>query len=281
MITVKQMFNLTKEKNIPLLSDFDAIFWSEYVNNFSKYDIAFRRMFLSFSYFLQDDVNDESVEEVTTSFIEDVKSFLLCNNKKYSELYRTYVVNDEEYMLLDNYNVTETKNSSITNENVYDYGARSENENTTIGSREDVSQSTTSTSDRTDTNNSTVGSQNNTNISTVAPYDEDVFHNRQKDDNNIGSRTDNSTNVIGAQTVTDENTNSLGEQINSFSSNTNAFQNTSSLNESENYTLTKKGNIGVQTGADMLQKHEAYWTKYEFYTLIFKDISDALLILVD
>lgn len=279
MITVNQMYQLTKSKNTPLLSDYDSVFWADYISNFSSYDLAFRRMFFSFGYFLQNENSD--VLEVTSDFTSDVRAFLLCNDKKYSELYRTYVINDNDYMLVDNYNITETKNSSITNKNVYDYGAKSENEKTTIGSREDASQSTTSTSDRTDTNNSTVGSQNNTNISTVAPYDEDVFHNRQKDDNNIGSRTDNSTNVIGAQTVTDENTSSLGEQINSFSSNTNAFQNTSSLNESENYTLTKKGNIGVQTGADMLQKHEAYWTKYEFYTLIFKEISDALLSLVD
>lgn len=279
MITVNQMYQLTKSENKPLLSDYDSDFWADYVSNFSSYDLAFRRMFFSFGYFLQNENSD--VLEVTSDFISDVRAFLLCNDKKYSELYRTYVINDDDYMLVDNYNITETKNSSITNENVYDYGAKSENESTTIGSREDASQSTTSTSDRTDTNNSTVGSQNNTNISTVAPYDEDVFHNRQKDDNNIGSRTDNSTNVIGAQTVTDKNTSSLGEQINSFSSNTNAFQNTSSLNESENYTLTKKGNIGVQTGADMLQKHEAYWTKYEFYTLIFKEIYDALLSLVD
>ena len=279
MITVNQMYQLTKSENKPLLSNYDSDFWADYVSNFSLYDLAFRRMFFSFGYFLQNENSD--VLEVTSDFISDVRAFLLCNDKKYSELYRAYVINDDEYMLVDNYNITETKNSSIINENVYDYGAKSENESTTIGSREDVSQSTTSTSDRTDTNNSTVGSQNNTNISTVAPYDEDVFHNRQKDDNNIGSRTDNSINVIGAQTVTDKNTSSLGEQINSFSSNTNAFQNTSSLNESENYTLTKKGNIGVQTGADMLQKHEAYWTKYEFYTLIFKEIYDALLILVD
>ena len=279
MITVNQMYQLTKSENKPLLSNYDSDFWADYVSNFSLYDLAFRRMFFSFGYFLQNENSD--VLEVTSDFISDVRAFLLCNDKKYSELYRTYVINDNDYMLVDNYNITETKKSTITNENVYDYGAKSENESTTIGSREDVSQSTTSTSDRTDTNNSTVGSQNNTNISTVAPYDEDVFHNRQKDDNNIGSRTDNSINVIGAQTVTDKNTSSLGEQINSFSSNTNAFQNTSSLNESENYTLTKKGNIGVQTGADMLQKHEAYWTKYEFYTLIFKEIYDALLILVD
>ena len=281
MITVKQMYNLTKEKNTPLLSDFNAAFWTEYVNNFSSYDNAFRRMFLSFSYFLQDDANDETIEQVTNSFINDVKSFLLCNNKKYSELYRTYVINDDDYMLIDNYNITETKNGSISNKNIFDYGARSENENTIIGSRQDTSRSTTATSERTDSNNNVIGSQNNTNVSTVAPYDEDVFHNRQKDENNIGSRTDKATNIIGAQTVTDENNNSLGEQKNTYSNTRNAFQNSSNLNENESYTLNRRGNIGVQTGADMLKKHEEYWTKYEYYTMIFKDIAEALLILVD
>ena len=66
------------------------------------------RMFKSFKYFLQD--GSESIDDVLTDFIEDVKLHLMVNSKKYSELYRTYIVNDADYMLLDNYNVKETMN---------------------------------------------------------------------------------------------------------------------------------------------------------------------------
>ena len=56
------------------------------------------------------------------------------------------------------------------------------------------------------------------------------------------------------------------------------FKNTNKENGTEEYTLTRKGNIGVQTGADILKRHYDFWRPYEFYSFIFGEIAKELLI---
>ena len=51
--TVNDMYAESKVKGIALLSEYNAVFWQDYVNNHAKYDALFRRMFYSFRYFLQ------------------------------------------------------------------------------------------------------------------------------------------------------------------------------------------------------------------------------------
>jgi hypothetical protein len=47
----------------------------------------------------------------------------------------------------------------------------------------------------------------------------------------------------------------------------------------DQWTLTRKGNIGVQTAGDILRIHTDYWTeRYKFLQLIFDDISKQLLL---
>ena len=46
----------------------------------------------------------------------------------------------------------------------------------------------------------------------------------------------------------------------------------------ETVTSNKKGNIGVQTGADMLGKHTNYWKNFDFYNLVFSEIAKELLL---
>lgn len=205
MKTVKDMYNaLTSGQK--LLSDYSADFWNEYKNNSARYDKLFVRLYRSFKYFLQDD--DETINEVVTDFVADVYNHLMINDKKYSELYRVYVVSDDDYSLLNNYNVTEIMDK-----------------------------------DTSDTGDITTGAQNNTSTDKIAPYDSSSFNNLAESINNFGSRIDNRN-----------------------------------LASTEDYTLTRVGNIGVQTGADMLSKHSDYWKTYKFYEMIFKDIATELLI---
>ena len=67
-----------------LLSNYNGIFWQDYVTNHAKYDALFRRMFYSFRYFMQSEEDD--ITTVTNNFIEDVNNHLMVNDKKYSEL---------------------------------------------------------------------------------------------------------------------------------------------------------------------------------------------------
>ena len=248
--TVKEMYESAVLKDTALLSTYNGDFWNEYIQNHKEYDRLFMRMFKNFIYFLQD--GSESIDVVLTNFIEDVKLHLMVNSKKYSELYRTYVVSDNDYMLLDNYNVKETMSKQNSNEGSDVLGARTDVTNDTIGA---ITTNTTST----------IGEQTNSEIKKVSPYDSNSFNNESGTDSNFGTRSDS------GNTTTNEHTDNLtftkGQQTDSHS-------NTST----ESYELTRKGNIGVQTGADMLKKHDNFWTSYEFYTMIFKDICKELLL---
>ena len=248
--TVKEMYESAVLKDTALLSTYGGDFWNEYIQNHKEYDRLFMRMFKSFIYFLQD--GSESIDVVLTNFIEDVKLHLMVNSKKYSELYRTYVVSDNDYMLLDNYNVKETMSKQNSNEGSDVLGARNDVTNDTIGA---ITTNTTST----------IGEQTNSEIKKVSPYDSNSFNNESGTDSNFGTRSDS------GNTTTNEHTDNLtftkGQQTDSHSN-----------NSTESYELTRKGNIGVQTGADMLKKHDSFWTSYEFYTMIFKDICKELLL---
>jgi len=93
-VKVNDMYEYAKSVNIPLLSDFgeddeNITFWSDYVANYEKYDKLFRRMYMSFRYFLQEPVSrfDELIEseigDITLDFIDEVYNHLMVNAKKY------------------------------------------------------------------------------------------------------------------------------------------------------------------------------------------------------
>lgn len=228
MKTVNDMYKYAVANNIKLLSTFNAPFWAEYLNNSANYDRLFRRKYLSFRYFLH--ASNEDISEITTDFIEDVYDHLLANSKKYSELYRVNVVDDEEYSLLNNYNIKEVMDKDGTS-----------NDDNTYGSRNDSS-------------NETVGSQTNSVTDKTAPYDSENFYNANSSSTSLGARTDS-------------NSFTKGQQVDSLDT-----------TYTEDYTLTRVGNIGVQTGADMLEKHKKFWTKWQFYEYIFEEISKELLL---
>ena len=281
--TVKEMYESAVLKDTALLSTYNGDFWNEYIKNHKEYDRLFMRMFKSFIYFLQD--GNESIDDVLTNFIEDVKLHLTVNSKKYSELYRTYIVTDDDYMLLDNYNVKETMNKQNSYEGSNVLGERNDVTNDTIGA---ITTNTSSTIGAITTNTkntigaittnttSTIGEQSNSEIKKVSPYDSNVFNNESGTDSNFGTRSDSGNTTTNehtdsGNTPTNEHTDNLtftkGQQTDSHSN-----------NSTESYELTRKGNIGVQTGADMLKKHDSFWNSYEFYTMIFKDICKELLL---
>ena len=297
MLTVNDMYNFTKQKNVPLLSNFSGLFWKEYIDNFDKYDKVFNRMYRSFIYFIQP--LDVDIEELTELFIDDVSTHLLINSKKYSELYRAYMLNEEDYLLLENYNITESMSRNISNtgnttRNGYNdtisetLGSHTDNNNESIGERVDSKSDNIGSVSTTTT--STTGAQTNSQTNKVTAFDVDDFKNESGVDTVNGERIDSGNNTVSEQNNTYSNT--IGNQKNSSSTTFGEQNNTSthvvgdridnhSEEETESYTLNRKGNIGVQTATDMLVKHNRFWNEYEFYTKIFEDICRELLNLVD
>ena len=208
--TVKEMYEVSKNAGTPLLSNFNSTFWNDYIEHYTELDRYFARRYRSFRYFPQEE--SDTIEVVTQNFTSSVYEHLLVNKKRYEELYRVQAVNDNDYMLLDNYNVK----TDITKEGTG-------NGSIVSGEREDKIFNTTK----------------------VSPFDSENFYNDTTSDGSTrkGSETDTTNNAYN-----------------------------------ETVTSTKKGNIGVQTGADMLGKHTDYWKNFDFYNLVFSEIAKELLL---
>lgn len=251
MIRISDVYKQNAAAHTKMLSDFPADFWADYRTDYDKYDKLFRRMFNSFYYFMQSP--EEEAVDVANNFREDVYNHLLVNEKKYEELFRIQVIPDTDYSLTDNYNVTETLYRSGSEQNDNTYGQRIDSGSFTKGSR-------------TDSGTQTKGQQTDHNTESVAPYDSVSFSPDKYIEMLSGSRLDITGFTEGQQL--DSSSNTKGQQIDNLDK---TF--------SENYTLTKKGNIGVQTATDMIDKHKRFWDMWSFYEYIFKEISRELLLI--
>lgn len=240
-VKVKDMYEYANAVDTPLLSDFgedneEITFWHDYVSNYEKYDKLFRRMYLSFRYFLQtpadrfSELLESEIGDVTLDFIDEVYNHLMVNAKKYEELYRVNVVNDSNYSILDNYNVTETMDRDTT-----------ETKSDTFGSR-------------TDTTDDTIGAREDTSVGAIEGFNSDDFNDRDRTTINTGEQ-DNSRDFVKGQ-QSDSHTGS----------------------STEDYTFTKRGNIGVKTVSQVMKEHIGLWEKWEFYTYIFQEICSELLL---
>lgn len=100
-----------------------------------------------------------------------------------------------------------------------------------------------------------------------------------------GTRTDSDTAELGAREDTGENkisayNSSAYQDANKAITTTGAQENvvTSVKGEQENvdkYELTRAGNIGVQTPADVIGGHLDLWDRFNFYKQIFDEIAKA------
>ena len=255
MYRTGDVYKKNRTDNTMMLSNFtgdqDADFWAEYRSNYARYDAVFNRMFNSFYYFMQ--LDDDSLDEVTDQFRTDVYNHLLMNKKKYEELYRVQVIPDDDYSLVNNYDMQEIMDKDVTDNQDNEYGSRQDSGSFTKGSRQDG----------TTTN---IGEQTTTTTSKVSPYDSSDFANNTQDVTVAGQRQDGVTF-------------NEGQQLDSSSSTKGSQTDNLDRTYTEDYTLHRVGNIGVQTVTDMLQKHVKMWSMWEFYEYIFKEICKDLLLI--
>lgn len=106
---------------------------------------------------------------------------------------------------------------------------------------------------RTDVNNTLVGSQKTSDVEKVTAANSSTEKVRNTSESELGTRNDVSQFTKGQQ----------GDTMQS--------------KETEDYTLTRKGNIGVQTGADILMSFDKAMPVFNFYHKIFGEIATALL----
>ena len=287
----------TGESLLPTGTDFD--FWEgTYEANTAVYDREFARRFTTFEYF--DFLDADEVAEARENFHADVLSILTFNQKRYAEMYRVFLVEDADDPITYNYDMIETTGAQHSET---EYGATSETkgaetftkglETFTKGEQTITTGSQTLTKgEQIDTKGSqqnTVGATTNTH--SVAPYNTSTLTAESSDavtaqTNTDGQRIDTEGQRIdtnGQRIDTDgqrQDTNSQRQDTTSARTDT-ALAHTDQTDTDE-WTLTRRGNIGTQTAADILNLHTRYWTEqYKFMELIFNDIAKQLLMCGD
>lgn len=230
--SVYDMYKYAKENDVALLSEFVSSqtvlfnFWQEYINDHEAYDRAFCTMFKDFFYFDQD--GTESVEDIFNRFVQAVEDYLMLNDKKYTSMYYVELMSVNADSILTDYKIVEEKENENSTEREYESGARTDDTESTSGQRTDV-----------DTDQ-------------VMAYNSTTFVDQAKSTSQKGAQTDSLTFDKGAQTDTENVSESGSHTITTSGSKTNPYEN--------------------------MSKYLEVWDAYSFYTKVFKDIASNLLL---
>ncbi len=246
-------------------------FWKgTYEANTAVYDREFARRFTTFEYF--DFMEADTIAEARENFHADVLSILTFNQKRYAEMYRVFLVEDADDPITYNYDMIETTGAQHSET---EYGATSETkgaETFTKGSQENTKGSETFTKG---SQSNTVGAITTTH--SVAPYNVQALAAESSDGTTQQSNTEGQREDTEGQRIDTE-----GQRIDTNAARTDTALAHTDQTDTDEWTLTRRGNIGTQTAADILRLHTAYWTEqYKFMELIFNDIAKQLLMCGD
>ena len=220
----------------PIDPDPDNPAWSDFWANtyvisdgtYEAYDREFARRYADFEY--DDFLDATEMSDIMTDFWTDIYSLLQLNQKKYQEMYRIFLLTDEEMPITYNYDMTETTGKQKT---TFDKGQQQD----TIGQRQD-----------------TIGEITDTHK--VAPFNSNTAQVESSD------TTSSHTDTIGSHTDT--------------------YGTRKDTTESDEWTLTRKGNIGTQTAADVANSFVKFFdNNFKFMLMIFEDIVKQMLYIGD
>lgn len=256
-------------KLFPVSTNLD--FWDDiYTGNSAEIDREFARRFSHFDYidFLEETDPDEAVND----FKKDVLAVLTFNQKRYAEMYRVFLVTDADDPITYNYDMTETTGAQHRETK---YGATSATKGQETFTKGSETFTKGSESDTKGQQINTEGAVTNTH--NVAPYDTNSLVAESSDAKTSQEYTDGQRiDTYGQREDTE------GQRLDTYGSRTDTTLAHTDEEDSDEWTLTRRGNIGVQTAGDILRIHTTYWTEqYKFLQLIFDDICKALLLVGD
>lgn len=280
IITVDDMAKYAEEHSTPLLSNWTADYWSRYRSNVAYFDEIFRRRYRSFAYYMQD--HGDTVADVTADFTSAVYGVLLKNDKKYAEMYRVYSVDDEDYSIMFNYDMTEHMQRKVENDNVRTHDEYTDEMTDTKDGYTDTNTKTLDIANHVTTDNSTIttGQQTTTDTNEVSAFNQSTYDADSKLTKLAGQRedTDNKTITEEGYEDTIEDKFEAGLKKDTVSTEYGQRKITDDDEENEEYTLTRKGNIGTVDATDLMKKAWDAWNdKFNFYDIIFSDIANELL----
>ena len=266
---IRDIYTYAKSNNLKLFGNVSAFsFMDEYNSNSVALDYLFNKKFSSFL-FLTDFPKSATLATVYTDFTTAINAHLVLNNKRYSELYRVQLLAESAYDIVNNYDLHENVSRETSGSNSLSRGARSDSD--AYGAK--------STSDnygaRTDSTTVENGAQSSTTEKEVAGFNSPDYVDADKESVSIAANTSGGSTTKGAQadTHTEQartDTHTIGAQTESGTNNGN-----------ETVTTRRYGNIGVQTPADVIGGHIKLWDAFNFYGIIFKELSQEFLLLDD
>lgn len=282
--TVGDIYAQNVQENKKMLSDYPADFWEPYRNNHEYFDRRFKTLYKS--WFPYDQEEAEGRKAVSDEFRLDVYAHLMANDKRYSELFRVHTIQDNDaYSLVNNVDYTETRqrtegrdgtdvkgSETITDSSSDQYGSQ-----VVTADNERVKGSETITED----NDLTRGQREDTTFNSTSAFNESGYAPVDKTEFTQGQQLDHDDRerVEGQRTDTEDLSTTYGQHTDTHSgSRTEGSRtDTSELDITENESIRKVGNMGVQTVDDMLLKHWDNWNLFDFYKVIFSDICRDLL----
>ena len=284
VFNIKDIYDFCDENNLKMLSNYNSDFWKPYVDHSADFDRTFKRRYRSF--FPYDQEPGEDIAEVAVEFIQAVSAHLRINDKRYSELFRAYDIEDNDaYSLTNNVDYTEeygetnsrditfNKGVQIDSDNGYTaYGERIDTEDLEFTKGEEIDTedlSTTYGAQDVDTTNSTSAY----NGSTFSPVDKSEVENGSHEDTQDNSRTS------GQRIDSEDNSRTYGAHRDDVKNthNEGAREDTTGETGAKDYLIHKVGNMGVQTVDDMLLKHWDNWKIFSFYDMVFSEIANEIL----
>ena len=234
----------TESGDNPLWYDFwTNTYFGDDTDYYQVIDRKFAQMYGDFYYYDFLETDGQSMSDTITNFRTDCFAILAKNQKRYQELYRIYLATDAQIPFDYNYDLTETYGKT---KNTFTKGSESD----TIGQRQDTY------GQRIDTIGEITNTHNVAPFNSVTPQTESTDVSSSHNDT-IGSHTD----TIGSHSDT------YGQRIDT--------------SEDDEHTVTKKGNIGVQTASDVMERFVSAWSRYKFLELIFEDFCKELLMIGD
>ena len=285
---IKDIYNYQKDHTTPMLSSFTSVaggdvdFWKPYKDNYAYFDRIFMKKYRSWYPMDQ----DGEVNEIAAEFADDVKGWLMINDKRYSELFRIQsIADDEKYSLTDNvyeHEVTETAfgkmvtfnkgEQEIKDEGSTDYGLHETTDNKTLGYGEHVIE-TGVTENLGVTEKTIEDSTSAYNASGYSATDKSVTSTDAVENGTDTTVTDNEHEDTDNRTITskahkDETANTRTDG---------AREDTTEDSGTETVTRDRAGNVGIKDVAQILMDQEEMWVNFSFFELIFAEITRELL----
>ena len=282
-LTVNDIYKYNREHSFKMLSAFTSAneefdFWQEYKDNYNYFDRMFMKSYRSFIAF---NAEGDQTDEVADDFRSDVYSWLMANDKRYSELYRLQLVDDDKYNFMFNYDMKEVYSGTNSSSGSETLGQRQDSHSgsNVYGAKSETISGSATIGAHTDGHETTYGAVSNSDETKVSAFNESGYSNKEKTDHTEAQRIDNLQDSYGTHTDTSSETRAaLAHTDTTSGTDTKGSQtNSNTSSGTEGHTLTRQGNIGVETTSDIMKKHVDLWKAFNFYKIVFDDIANEFL----